>query len=186
MKTGSESSQLPRSLFSSASSRIKRSGYLKRFPTTKRKRRSKRRLSFRTFIRRVNPRYQFYRHTEVLIDVLQAVADDQVKRLMVFWPPRHSKSETVSRLFSASRPPRHPERFVRPGVLRGKSGLHAEPQRTRILSGERRTVGRWKASKTGRRARVEACGRQASAAQLRERASTACRATPLLLRNMVQ
>lgn len=85
---------------------------MKRFPTTKRKRRSKRRLSFRTFIRRVNPRYQFYRHTEVLIDVLQAVADDQVKRLMVFWPPRHSKSETVSRLFSAYYLYRHPERFV--------------------------------------------------------------------------
>lgn len=85
---------------------------MRRFPTTKRKRRSKRRLSFRTFIRRVNPRYQFYRHTDVLIDVLQAVADDQVKRLMVFWPPRHSKSETVSRLFSAYYLYRHPERFV--------------------------------------------------------------------------
>lgn len=58
-------------------------------------------LTFREFIRLVNPRFQFYRHCEVLIDVLQRVADGQIKRLMVFEPPRHGKSELVSRLFAA-------------------------------------------------------------------------------------
>jgi predicted phage terminase large subunit-like protein len=69
-------------------------------------------LSFREFIARCNPRYQFYRHCEELIAVLQRVADDELQRVMVFMPPRHSKSETVSRLFTAYYLYRHPERFV--------------------------------------------------------------------------
>ncbi len=69
-------------------------------------------LSFREFIALVNPRYQFYRHCDELIGVLQRVADDELHRVMVFMPPRHSKSETVSRLFTAYYLYRHPERFV--------------------------------------------------------------------------
>ena len=69
-------------------------------------------LTFREFIRRVNPRFKFYRHLEILIDVLQRVADGELHRLMVFMPPRHGKSETVSRLFSAYYVYRWPERFV--------------------------------------------------------------------------
>ncbi len=69
-------------------------------------------LSFRDFIALVNPRYQFYRHCDELIAVLQRVADDELHRVMVFMPPRHSKSETVSRLFTAYYLYRHPERFV--------------------------------------------------------------------------
>ena len=44
--------------------------------------------------------------------MLQRVADGEIKRLMVFCPPRHGKSETVSRLFSAYFLYRYPERFV--------------------------------------------------------------------------
>jgi len=44
--------------------------------------------------------------------VLQRVADGEIRRLMVFMPPRHSKSETISRLFSAYYLSRYPERFV--------------------------------------------------------------------------
>lgn len=69
-------------------------------------------LSFREFIAEVNPRYQFYRHCDELIDVLQLVADDILHRVMVFEPPRHGKSELVSRLFPAYYLYRHPERFV--------------------------------------------------------------------------
>lgn len=68
-------------------------------------------LTFREFIARVNPRYQFYRHCEELIAVLQRVADDELRRVMVFEPPRHSKSETVTRLFSAYYLYRHPDRW---------------------------------------------------------------------------
>ena len=57
--------------------------------------------SFRDFIKRANPRFQFYQHCEILINVLQDVADGKIKRLMIFEPPRHGKSELVSRLFPA-------------------------------------------------------------------------------------
>ena len=69
-------------------------------------------LSFADFIRRVHPRYLHYKHCQELIAVLQRVADGEIARLMVFMPPRHSKSETISRLFSAYYLYRHPSRFV--------------------------------------------------------------------------
>lgn len=58
-------------------------------------------LSFREFVDRVNPRYRWYRHCEMLAGVLQRVADGHIKRLLVFEPPRHGKTEAVSKLFSA-------------------------------------------------------------------------------------
>jgi predicted phage terminase large subunit-like protein len=69
-------------------------------------------LSFRDFIRKVNPGFKFYRHVDILIDLLQRVAEGAIKRLMIFWPPRHGKSELVSRLFSAYFLYRHPDRWV--------------------------------------------------------------------------
>ncbi|HEU4327443.1 MAG TPA: phage terminase large subunit [Roseiflexaceae bacterium] len=69
-------------------------------------------LTFREFIALVNPRYQFYRHCEELIAVLQRVADGELRRVLIFMPPRHSKSETVSRLFAAYYLYRHPDRWV--------------------------------------------------------------------------
>lgn len=69
-------------------------------------------LSFREFVGRANPKYIWFRHCEVLADVLQKVADGTIKRLMVFMPPRHGKSEEVSRLFSAYFLYRFPNRWV--------------------------------------------------------------------------
>lgn len=67
---------------------------------------------FREFIRRANPKYEFYPHAETLIAVLQRVADGELRRVMFFMPPRHSKSETVSRLFSAYYVYRFPMRWA--------------------------------------------------------------------------
>jgi predicted phage terminase large subunit-like protein len=47
-----------------------------------------------------------------LAAVLQRVADGELRRLMVFMPPRHGKSELVSRLFSAYYLYRYPEKWV--------------------------------------------------------------------------
>jgi predicted phage terminase large subunit-like protein len=69
-------------------------------------------LTFREFIAATHPRYAFYPHLEPLIAALQAVADGELARLMVFMPPRHGKSETVSRLFPAYYLLRHPERWA--------------------------------------------------------------------------
>lgn len=70
------------------------------------------RVSFADFIRQVNPGFQFYKHVDILIARLQQVADGDLDRLMVFLPPRHTKSELVSRLFSAYYLYRHPGRWV--------------------------------------------------------------------------
>src|SRR5688572_2006349 len=71
-----------------------------------------RRVSFREFVARVAPHYQWYKHCEVLGDVLQRVADGELSRVMIFMPPRHGKSELTSRLFSAYYLHCHPERWV--------------------------------------------------------------------------
>lgn len=69
-------------------------------------------VSFRSFVAKANPRFVFYRHCELLSDVLEKVASGEIKRLMVFLPPRHSKSELVSRLFAAYYLLRNPSHFV--------------------------------------------------------------------------
>ncbi|MFM7648779.1 MAG: terminase, partial [Cyanobium sp.] len=58
-------------------------------------------LLFRDFIRSALPSFQFHRLSELLIDLLQQVADGQLTRLIVCCPPRHGKSQLVSRLFPA-------------------------------------------------------------------------------------
>jgi predicted phage terminase large subunit-like protein len=69
-------------------------------------------LSFVEFIGLVNPKYKWSTMSERLAALLQRVADGEMHRLMIFIPPRHGKSELVSRLFSAYYLYRHPERWV--------------------------------------------------------------------------
>jgi predicted phage terminase large subunit-like protein len=85
---------------------------LKRAQRHEREQRQANPISFREFVSKVNLRYRWYRHCEVLADVLQRVADGEIKRLMVFTPPRHGKSEAVSRLFTAYFLYRHPEYWI--------------------------------------------------------------------------
>jgi predicted phage terminase large subunit-like protein len=66
---------------------------------------------FRDFIRSAFPTFQFHRLSELLIELLQQVADGQLTRLIVCCPPRHGKSQLVSRLFPAYWVSRHPELF---------------------------------------------------------------------------
>lgn len=68
--------------------------------------------SLAQFIRRVAPRFEFYRHVDVLVERLQQVADGDLKRLIIQAPPRHGKSQLTSRLFPAYFLRRHPERWV--------------------------------------------------------------------------
>lgn len=68
--------------------------------------------SFRAFCVKANPKFRFYTHVDKLADVLEQVADGKIKRLMIFMPPRHGKSEEVSRLFSAYYLLKHPDRWV--------------------------------------------------------------------------
>jgi predicted phage terminase large subunit-like protein len=68
-------------------------------------------LLFRDFIRSAFPSFQFHRLSELLIELLQQVADGQLTRLIVCCPPRHGKSQLVSRLFPAYWVSQHPELF---------------------------------------------------------------------------
>ena len=68
--------------------------------------------TFRQFVEAVHPGFRWYRHLVILAAVLQKVADGVLNRVMVFMPPRHGKSETISRLFSAYYLWRYPDRWV--------------------------------------------------------------------------
>lgn len=57
--------------------------------------------SFEDFIRAVMPEYVFNWHHLVLIDAAQRLAERKFERLIVMMPPRHGKSQIVSRLFPA-------------------------------------------------------------------------------------
>jgi hypothetical protein len=70
------------------------------------------RKSFDAFTRYVNPRFKFYPHCELIADVLERVANGEIKRLIIQMPPRHGKSEMVSRLFTSYYLARYPGRFV--------------------------------------------------------------------------
>ena len=58
-----------------------------------------------TFVRKTAPTlvtdFKMGRHIELLCDRLQKVADGELKRLMVFLPPRSSKSLITSKIFPA-------------------------------------------------------------------------------------
>lgn len=69
-------------------------------------------LDLRAFVALVNPHYQWYTHCKVLADALEQVVTGHVTRLMVFMPPRHGKSELISRLFSAYYLYHHPDHWV--------------------------------------------------------------------------
>ena len=60
---------------------------------------------FLSFVRLVAPSlvsgFKMGRHIEVISDKLQQVESGEIKRLMVFLPPRSSKSVVCSKLFPA-------------------------------------------------------------------------------------
>jgi predicted phage terminase large subunit-like protein len=68
--------------------------------------------SFREFILDVLPDYPFSTHTERLVALLQRVANGELRRLILQVPPRHYKSTTTSRLFTAYWLRRFPDQWV--------------------------------------------------------------------------
>lgn len=73
----------------------------------------RKKFTFASFVDLVsNGKYQWYPHCVRLAHILQKVADGEIKRLMIFMPPRHGKSELVSRLFSAYYLYLYPERWT--------------------------------------------------------------------------
>lgn len=69
-------------------------------------------MSFKDFVEMVNPKYKWSRHNIVLCKVLQEVADGKRNRVIINLPPRHGKTELVSRLFPAYWLYRWPDEWV--------------------------------------------------------------------------
>ena len=113
-------------------------------------------LSFRAFVERVNPRYRWYPYVERLARVLERVEQGEISRLMIFAPPRHGKSELVSRLFSAWYLYRHPDRWV--GITSYSAELAYTFSRNArdnfqraggVLKDDARAVKQWETTKEG-------------------------------------
>jgi len=68
--------------------------------------------TFRGFVEKVRPSFVWYRHCDELAKVLDRVCSGEIRRLMVFEPRRHGKSELVSRLFPAYYLYKHPTHHV--------------------------------------------------------------------------
>ena len=69
-------------------------------------------LSLTEFAKSANPRFETYQHVKSLIRVLERVESGELKRVMVFMPPRHGKSELVSRIFPAWYLHKHPDHWT--------------------------------------------------------------------------
>ena len=63
--------------------------------------RQRARGSLLSFVEYTFPRWQTGRHHRIICDALQDVAEGRCRRLMIFAPPRHSKTELSSRRFPA-------------------------------------------------------------------------------------
>ncbi len=105
---------------------------------------------FRDFIQSAFPSFQFHRLSELLIDLLQQVADGQLTRLIVCCPPRHGKSQLVSRLFPAYWVSRHPELFCALASYSGelayahsREARHYHRLTGHALSKDSAAVGNW-------------------------------------------
>jgi len=60
----------------------------------------------------VNPSYQYARHLEFLAEVLEKVERGEIKKLMIFFAPRHGKSEMTSCNFPAWYLGRNPDKRI--------------------------------------------------------------------------
>src|SRR6185369_573925 len=67
---------------------------------------------FQAFVKVANPRFKWYPHCVKIGNVLIRVALGELNRVMIFAPPRHGKSELLSRLFSAYYLNLFPERWA--------------------------------------------------------------------------
>lgn len=59
------------------------------------------RRDFSYFIKYIKPDNEYTWHIDAICKKLQAVSEGKIKRLIITMPPRHSKSENVSRMFPA-------------------------------------------------------------------------------------
>lgn len=77
-------------------------GYYRRVDEEEQKiKRAKARRHFGNFVKHMRPNYKWAWHNKLLVQKLNDFAHGRIKRLMIFMPPRHGKSELGSRLLPA-------------------------------------------------------------------------------------
>lgn len=112
--------------------------------------------TLRQFASEVNPRFKWYRHVEILGELLEQVVAGDLKRLMIFEPPRHGKSLLASRIFPAYALAKRPDWWV--GVCSYEATLAQDFSRTardnylRVggeLRGDSTAVNLWQTSRGG-------------------------------------
>src|SRR4051812_47217012 len=103
MQTGSINSQPKISVFSTASLRTNRFAFSK--PQNKPKDRADaEQIKFSDWLPKVTPNWVWnWPHQLEIYKALRKVTDGTCKRLMIFMPPRHTKTETVTVRYSAYR-----------------------------------------------------------------------------------
>jgi hypothetical protein len=113
--------------------------------------------TFREFTTHARPSFIFHKHNEVLASVLDRVTAGELKRVMVFEPPRQGKSEQVSRLFPPHYLFKHPTHHV--GLTSYSANLAYNLSRDaranyeatgRKLSGDASAVEEWRTEQGGR------------------------------------
>src|SRR5438552_12568015 len=60
----------------------------------------------------MHPRFEVAAHHELIVNRLEGVERGEIKRLMIFLPPRHGKSLLASQIFPAWYLGRHPDREI--------------------------------------------------------------------------
>jgi predicted phage terminase large subunit-like protein len=68
--------------------------------------------SLRCYATAVHPKYQVPKHVEMLLQALESLERGDIDRLMITLPPRHSKSETVTRSFIPWYYGKHPDHEI--------------------------------------------------------------------------
>jgi predicted phage terminase large subunit-like protein len=107
-------------------------------------------LSFPDWLPKVTPHWTWnWRHQLYLYDALQRVTNGMTKRLMIFMPPRHTKSETVTVRYSAFRLERQPKLNIILGSYNQKLANRFSRKIRRIaqtriaMSPDRKAVDEW-------------------------------------------
>lgn len=107
-------------------------------------------LDFAAWLPHVTPNWVWtWRHQQYLYSALQKVTDGVTKRLMIFMPPRHSKSETVTVRYAAYRLEQNPKMNVILGSYNQKLANRFSRKVKRIagsrlaISKERKAVEEW-------------------------------------------
>lgn len=110
-------------------------------------------LDFPQWLPTVTPNWTWnWRHQQYLYSALQKVTDGVTKRLMIFMPPRHTKSETVTVRYAAYRLEQNPKMNIILGSYNQKLANRFSRKTRRIvenrikLSTDRKAVEEWETS----------------------------------------